>query len=184
MRCRSWSNATSQPSSIAIHEHGGEISGTAGDGLLIIFHRVDPVSHSEMAAKTALSLMDVTEELTRTGLGPPVSVHIGISSGRAAVGSTRFEGLRGTRWVYSAEGFVTNLGSRLADLAEAGQILICPESARTPCRRPTSFILSARVSCRGSRKPWRSIVSSRSLRCAAAAHRVGGKRMAHGPHRR
>ena len=114
----------------AIHEHGGEISGTAGDGLLIIFHRIDPVSHSELAAKTALSLMDVTEELTRRAVGPPVSVHIGISSGVAAVGSTRFEGLRGTRWVYTAEGFVINLGARLADLAEAGQILICPESAR------------------------------------------------------
>jgi adenylate cyclase len=113
-----------------IHEYGGEISGTAGDGLLVIFHRVDPVSHSEMAAKTALSLMDVTERLTRMDLGPPVSVHIGISSGHAAVGSTRFEGLRGTRWVYTAEGFVINLGSRLADLAEAGQILVCPESAR------------------------------------------------------
>lgn len=113
-----------------IHDYGGEISGTAGDSLLIIFHRVDPASHSEMAAKTALSLMDVTEQLTKMDLGPPVSVHIGISSGRAAVGSTRFEGLRGTRWVYTAEGFVINLGSRLADLAEAGQILICPESAR------------------------------------------------------
>jgi DNA-binding response OmpR family regulator len=114
----------------AIHEHGGEISGTAGDGLLVIFHRVDPVSHSVMAAKTALSLMEVTERLAAMDVGPPVSVHIGISSGQAAVGSTRFEGFRGTRWVYSAEGFVTNLGARLADLAEAGQILICPESAR------------------------------------------------------
>ncbi len=113
-----------------IHNFGGEISGTAGDGLLIIFHHVDPVSHSEMAAKTALSLMDVTERLTEMGPGPPVSVHMGISSGYAAVGSTRFEGLRGTRWVYTAEGFVTNLGSRLAEIAEAGQILICPESAR------------------------------------------------------
>jgi class 3 adenylate cyclase len=113
-----------------IHEHGGEISGTAGDGLLIIFHRIDPVSHSEQAARTALSLMDVTEELAAAASGPVVSVHIGISSGLAAVGSTRFEGLRGTRWVYSAEGFVTNLGSRLADLAEAGQILVCPETSR------------------------------------------------------
>ena len=113
-----------------IHEHGGEISGTAGDGLLIIFHRIDPVSHSEMAARTALSLMDVTEKLGTAASGPAVSVHIGISSGVAAVGSTRFEGLRGTRWVYSAEGFVTNLGSRLADLAEAGQILVCPETSR------------------------------------------------------
>jgi adenylate cyclase len=113
-----------------IHDYGGEISGTAGDGLLIIFHRIDPLSHTDLAAKTALSLMEVTERLGNADHGPPVSVHIGISSGRAAVGSTRFEGLRGTRWVYSAEGFVTNLGSRLADLAEAGQILICPESAR------------------------------------------------------
>ena len=113
-----------------IHEHGGEISGTAGDGLLIIFHRIDPVSHSEMAARTALSLMDVTEKLAAAASGPAVSVHIGISSGVAAVGSTRFEGLRGTRWVYSAEGFVINLGSRLADLAEAGQILVCPETSR------------------------------------------------------
>src|SRR4029450_13720665 len=38
-----------------IHEYGGEISGTAGDGLLVIFHRVDPVSHSPMAAESALS---------------------------------------------------------------------------------------------------------------------------------
>ena len=113
-----------------IHENGGEISGSAGDSLLIIFHHLDPVSHSRMAARTALSLMDVTEKIGKTGVGPPLSVHIGISSGQAAVGSTRFEGLRGTRWVYTAEGFVTNLGSRLADTAEAGQILICPETTR------------------------------------------------------
>jgi len=123
-----------------IHEHGGEISSTVGDGMLILFHRVDPVAHSEMAARTALSLLDVTERLAQTGSGPPVSVHIGISSGFAAVGSTRFEGLRGTRWVYTAEGFVTNLGSRLADLADAGQILICPESAR---RLSSQFAIQA-----------------------------------------
>jgi len=113
-----------------IQEFSGEISGTAGDGLLAIFHRVDPVSHSRMAAKTALTLMAATARLNATGSGPPVAVHMGVSSGLASVGSTRFEGLRSVRWVYTAEGFVTNLGSRLADLAEAGQILVCPESAR------------------------------------------------------
>jgi class 3 adenylate cyclase len=55
---------------------------------------------------------------------------MGISSGAAAVGTTRFEGLRGVRWVFTAEGFVLNLGSRIANLAEAGQIFVCPESAR------------------------------------------------------
>jgi adenylate cyclase len=113
-----------------IQEFNGEISGTAGDGLLAIFHRVDPISHSRMAAKTALTLIEATARLNAMGPGPPVAVHMGISSGLASVGSTRFEGLRGVRWVYTAEGFVTNLGSRLADLAAAGQIIICPESAR------------------------------------------------------
>ena len=113
-----------------IHHFGGEIGGTSGDGLLAIYHRVDPLSHSRLAAETALSLMEVTGELNATGSGPPVSIHVGISSGSAAVGTTRFEGLRGARWVFTAEGFVLNLGSRIANLAEAGEIFICPESAR------------------------------------------------------
>lgn len=113
-----------------IQDFGGEISGAAGDGLLAIFHRVDPVSHSRMAAKTALTLMDVTAKLNAAGPGPPLAVHMGISSGLAAVGSTRFEGLHRVRWIYTGEGFVANLGARLAALAEPGQILVCPESAR------------------------------------------------------
>ena len=113
-----------------IQSFDGEISNTAGDGLLAIFNRDEPASHSRKAAETALSLMAATAELNAAGGGPAISVHIGLSSGRAAVGSTRFEGLRGVRWVYTAEGFVTNLGARLADLAKAGEILVCPESAR------------------------------------------------------
>ena len=113
-----------------IHHFDGEIGGTSGDGLLAIYHRIDPLSHSRLAAETALSLLDVTAALNAGGSGPPVAVHMGISSGSAAVGTTRFEGLRGVRWVFTAEGFVLNLGSRIANLAEAGQIFVCPESAR------------------------------------------------------
>ena len=113
-----------------IHYFGGEIGGTSGDGLLAIYHRSDPASHSRLAAETALSLMAATAELNASGAGPPVAVHMGISSGSAAVGTTRFEGLRGVRWVFTAEGFVLNLGARLAALAEAGQIFLCPESVR------------------------------------------------------
>ncbi len=113
-----------------IHQFGGEIGGTSGDGLLAIYHGVDPLGHSRLAAETALSLMAVTAALNAGGAGPAVSIHIGISSGTAAVGTTRFEGLRGARWVFTAEGFVLNLGSRIANLAEAGEIFVCPESAR------------------------------------------------------
>jgi DNA-binding response OmpR family regulator len=114
----------------SIQQFDGEISGTAGDGLLAIFHRADPIRHSRMAAETAFSLLAATGRLNAAGSNPAIAIHMGISSGVAAVGSTRFEGFRGVRWVYTAEGFVANLGARLADLAQEAQILICPETAR------------------------------------------------------
>jgi class 3 adenylate cyclase len=55
---------------------------------------------------------------------------MGINSGLALVGSTRFEGLHGTRWTFTASGPVTNLAARLAGIAEAGHILLGPETAR------------------------------------------------------
>jgi class 3 adenylate cyclase len=55
---------------------------------------------------------------------------MGLNSGVALVGSTRFEGVRGARWTFTASGAVTNLASRLADLAKPGEILIGPETAR------------------------------------------------------
>jgi len=55
---------------------------------------------------------------------------MGLNSGVALVGSTRFEGVRGARWTFTASGAVTNLVSRLADMAKTGEILIGPETAR------------------------------------------------------
>jgi class 3 adenylate cyclase len=55
---------------------------------------------------------------------------MGLNSGAALVGSTRFEGVHGVRWTFTASGPVTNLVSRLADRASDGQILIGPETAR------------------------------------------------------
>ena len=43
----------------------------------------------------------------------PLTVHMGLNSGVALVGSTRFEGVRGARWTFTASGTVTNLVSRL-----------------------------------------------------------------------
>lgn len=38
--------------------------------------------------------------------------------------------LRGTHWTFTASGPVTNLAARLAGVAEAGQILVGPETAQ------------------------------------------------------
>ena len=60
----------------------------------------------------------------------PVVINMGINSGPALVGMTRFTGTVGSRMTYTASGPVTNLAARIAGAAENGQILIGPETAR------------------------------------------------------
>jgi class 3 adenylate cyclase len=80
--------------------------------------------------QTALTLLDATAVLNRTNSTPPLVIHMGLNSGRALVGSTRFEGAQGTRWTFTASGPVTNLAARLAATAKAGQLLVGPETVR------------------------------------------------------
>jgi adenylate cyclase len=113
-----------------IHEAGGDINETAGDGFMAIFQ--DPASHGHTikALDTALTLLAATAALNEESRAQPLSIHMGVNSGVALVGSTRFEGLRGTRWTFTASGPVTNLAARLAGIAAPGQILAGPETVR------------------------------------------------------
>ena len=113
-----------------IQEAGGDINETAGDGFMAIFQDTDPDAHATKTTDTALGLLIATEALNRESSGNPLSVHMGINSGVALVGSTRFEGLRGTRWTFTASGSVTNLAARLAAAAAPGQVLAGPETVR------------------------------------------------------
>ena len=80
--------------------------------------------------ETALGLLAVTEALNQRAPHRPLGIHMGINSGSAWVGSTRFEGSRGRRWTFTASGPVTNLAARLAEVARDGEILVGPETAR------------------------------------------------------
>jgi DNA-binding response OmpR family regulator len=113
-----------------IHDAGGDINETAGDGFMAIFQDADMHVHATTAVDTALALLAATEVLNRENGAQPLAIHMGLNSGLALVGSTRFEGLRGARWTFTASGPVTNLAARLASTAEAGQILVGPETAR------------------------------------------------------
>ena len=73
-----------------IHAAGGDINETAGDGFMTIFHDVDVRTHAVQAVDTALALLSATEALNRDNTAYPLSIHIGINSGMALVGSTRF----------------------------------------------------------------------------------------------
>lgn len=116
----------------SIHAHGGDLTETSGDGLMIVFPGNDPQEHAINAGKAALEILEKTEELNRQleGIFDPISVHIGINSGIAVIGPTKYEGASGVRWTYTALGPAVNLAARIAGVAEGGMICIGPETAR------------------------------------------------------
>ena len=110
-----------------LQEAGSDINETAGDGFMAIFQDTDGRVHAAKAVDTALALLAATEALNQEYSEYPLAIHMGLNSGLALVGSTRFEGTRGARWTFTASGPVTNLAARLAGVARAGHILVGPE---------------------------------------------------------
>lgn len=115
-----------------IQRSHGDIVETAGDGLMIVFKDHDARTNAVNAVKAALDIHGLTRE-HNASLGEglePVRVNMGINSGMALVGMTRFRGSLGTRMTYTASGSVTNLAARLASYAKGGDILLGKETAR------------------------------------------------------
>jgi len=115
-----------------IYRFNGDINETAGDGLMIIFQDPDRAKNAHLAVQAAMAIREKTLEINREleGRFEPVTVNIGINSGPALVGMTRFVGSVGSRMTYTASGPATNLAARIASAAENGQILIGMETAR------------------------------------------------------
>jgi class 3 adenylate cyclase len=115
-----------------IHRSGGDINETAGDGLMIIFKNDDAKTNAVNAVKAALDIAERSRQTALGGLAALEAIHVnmGINSGSALVGMTRFKGSLSTRMTYTATGQVTNIAARLADLAKRGDILIGEETAR------------------------------------------------------
>lgn len=93
--------------------------------------RGDPAENALNAAQAALDIRRLTGEINKEleGIFFPLVINIGINSGRAAVGMSRFRGKSGTRMTYTASGPVTNLAARIASAAVGGDILVGPETA-------------------------------------------------------
>ena len=111
-----------------ILENRGDINETAGDGLMILFRDPDPKNHAVNAVSAAVGIQSRAAQINSTlkGLSEPVTINIGINSGVCSVGSTRFEGVAGTRWTFTASGPITNMAARIGALATGGSILIGP----------------------------------------------------------
>lgn len=113
-----------------INHHQGDINETAGDGLMTIFQGRES-ENALNACSAALDIRSRTLEFNREleGRFHPVLVNMGINSGPAFLGMTRFQGDTGTRMTFTASGPVTNLAARIASAAKKGDILIGSETA-------------------------------------------------------
>lgn len=114
-----------------IHRSHGEINETSGDGFMIIFKDHEPKTNAMNAVKAAFEIasrcrsvsLSLAGELDLSDIGP-MTVNMGISSGTALVGMTKFKGMLDTRMTFTASGSVTNIAARLSDHATGGDILI------------------------------------------------------------
>jgi class 3 adenylate cyclase/putative methionine-R-sulfoxide reductase with GAF domain len=115
-----------------IQRSRGDINETAGDGLMIIFKEDDAKTNAVNGVKAALEIQERAlepEPAKELGL-EPVGVKMGINSGKALLGMTRFKGSLETRMTYTASGPVTIVAARLAALAKGGEILMGEETMR------------------------------------------------------
>ncbi len=113
-----------------IYANQGDINETAGDGLMIIFQgtaRENALNASRAALNIHARTTEIRKELE--GRFEPIQVNMGINSGVASVGMTKFLGAAGTRMTFTARGPVTNLAARIASAATEGDILVGPETA-------------------------------------------------------
>jgi class 3 adenylate cyclase len=114
-----------------IYENQGDITETAGDGLMILFQGDTPAIHAISAVRSAAAIQRVARSLSAAdAVGSGLNINIGVSSGSALVGFTRFESVSGARVTFTASGRTTIIAARLQQLARGGSILLSAETAR------------------------------------------------------
>lgn len=136
-----------------IDVEGGAIEHFAGDGILVQFGAVtDQPDHAPRAARAALELLRVTDALAADHPGWP-RFRVGVNTGPAVVGTIGAAG----RHSLTTIGDTTNLGSRLASVAEPGEAVIgaTTRAALEPAIRAGTLSVRAlgTVSVKGKRDP-------------------------------
>ncbi|WP_457108158.1 adenylate/guanylate cyclase domain-containing protein [Methylobacterium sp. P5_C11] len=107
----------------AVFQYEGTLEHFAGDGIMTYFNDPYPCpEHTERAVRMAFALRERVGSLSRQweSRGHSIGFGLGLARGYATLGQFGFEG----RFEYGALGSVTNLASRLCDVAQAGQIVV------------------------------------------------------------
>jgi class 3 adenylate cyclase len=115
----------------AIFENNGDVVETAGDGLMVLFLTGDTEHHALEAVRAAQTIMAKTCQVNYECRldSHPIVINIGICSGQAFVGASKFESLYGGRWTYTSHGTTTNVAARLCGHAAGGAVLVSKSTA-------------------------------------------------------
>ena len=111
-----------------INAHGAGVDHRMGDGIMVLFN--DPLPCEDPAGNAVRLAIAMRERMAELGkewkrLGFRLGFGVGVSLGYATIGMVGFEG----RFDYTASGTAINLGARLCDEAEDGEILMSPRAA-------------------------------------------------------
>ncbi len=124
------------------HRYGGTVDKFIGDGILIFFG--DPKSKGirEDALAAVLMALEMRERMSELraywrgmGVGEPLHIRMGISSGECTVGNFGSE----RRMEYTVVGGQVNLASRLESIASVDEILVS---------EPTVSLLEDKIQCK------------------------------------
>jgi class 3 adenylate cyclase len=134
-----------------INAHNAGVDLRMGDGIMVLFN--DPVPCEDPAGEAirlALAMRERMKELCKgwKRFGHRLGFGVGVSLGYATVGMVGFE----DRSDYTASGTAINLGSRLCDMAEDGEILL---SARAAVAVEDDYpsVSAGEVTLKGIREP-------------------------------
>jgi len=115
----------------AIYENNGDVVETAGDGLMVLFLTEDDAIHALEAVRAAQTIKEkaclINDECSLDS--QPLVINIGICSGQAFVGASKFESYTGSRWAYASHGNTTNIAARICGQATGGAVLASRSTA-------------------------------------------------------
>jgi class 3 adenylate cyclase len=129
----------------AIFANNGDVVETAGDGLMVLFLNDEGRQHALEAVQAAQTIMAKTCLVNNECRldAQPVVINIGICSGPAFVGASKFESLAGGRWTYTSHGTTVNVAARLCSQATGGAVLV----SRSTAERVEGRVALKKVGC-------------------------------------
>ncbi len=114
-----------------VHDNGGTVTEFAGDGLMVLFgapEEMGPEDQVLSAVRAAQAMQAhfpaLNDIWSRTGVGDPLAMRIGINTGVLSVGSFG----SGGRVTYTAIGLQANIAARIQSHCEPGGILLSDAS--------------------------------------------------------